>query len=569
MDNGAFGELYQVKINGLWGKTDIVFDLYKDCNILIGENGIGKTTALKILESVLDLNFIRMAKYKFDSIEFVFDTEEEVRFEYADFIIPSQMIEDAFYRVYNKRTHEQKLIRLKFKKMLEFLFESKLIGRFLSSIYTEAYTSEVVDAVSKYMPVDAVKPLKDELDICNPIEVEEDYCINVISYAQTTFIKSESARKVAEGIYSTPIFSDMVNKVKFYYGDESFVKYHYTDRTVDLTKAYKYTFWKCDSEAEIEELVSQCENSTLCECLEDKNLCYNGEFIEKLFDNEGQHDAFEILKAIKEKTGYFDINSIIKSEWHHFERIDDLNACMIEAAKRYLESIQKQKQYSKNEAIQLLNSADEKLLFTHKYYCFPVLAEESPFKTDLSRIINDALIYVENDMSDDYYLDCLRLLDSYISLADMIEGLAMSLRIRGTDSSAYESLVKEFIEDKDVLVTPAGLNLYLKEDNNDSACTVIMDHSWTLTVADESRKVPLGKLSSGESKILALAYFTLTSHGSILIMDEPELSTSIVWQETMLPIILDYGNFKSIVIATHSPYIVRDEVLKNYIEYLP
>lgn len=52
-------------------------------------------------------------------------------------------------------------------------------------------------------------------------------------------------------------------------------------------------------------------------------------------------------------------------------------------------------------------------------------------------------------------------------------------------------------------------------------------------------------------------------------MDEPELSTSIVWQETMLPVILDYGNFKSIVIATHSPYIVRDDVLKNYIEYLP
>ena len=182
MDNGAFGELYQVKINGLWGKTDIVFDLYKDCNILIGENGIGKTTALKILESVLDLNFIRMAKYKFDSIEFVFDTEEEVKFEYADFIVPAQIIEDAFYKVYNKRNQEQKLLRLKFKKMLEFLFESKLIGRFLSSVYTETYSSEVSDVVSKYMPVDAVKPLKNELEVCKPIEAEEGYTINVISY---------------------------------------------------------------------------------------------------------------------------------------------------------------------------------------------------------------------------------------------------------------------------------------------------------------------------------------------------------------------------------------------------
>lgn len=149
-------------------------------------------------------------------------------------------------------------------------------------------------------------------------------------------------------------------------------------------------------------------------------------------------------------------------------------------------------------------------------------------------------------MSDDYYIDCLRLLDSYVSLGDMIAGLALSLRIRGTDSSAYESLVKEFISDKYVFVTPAGLNLYLKDDSSKDSDFEMSD-VWAYSVADESLKVPLGKLSSGESKILALAYFTLTSNRSVLIMDEPELSTSIVWQEMMLPTILEYGNFKSIV----------------------
>lgn len=242
MEFEAYGELYQVKINGLWGKTDIVFDLYEECNVLIGENGIGKTTALKILESVLDLNFIRMAKYRFDSIEFVFDTEEEIKFDYADFIIPPQMIEDAFYRVYKKRNQEQKLLRLKFKKMLEYLFETKFIGNVLNSIYEEKYASEVVDIVSKYMPVELLKPLKNELEILKPIKDEDGYSINIISYAQTHFVRSKAAQKVAKGIYTPPIFSDMVNKVKFYYGDESFVKYHYTDRTIDPSKAYKYTF---------------------------------------------------------------------------------------------------------------------------------------------------------------------------------------------------------------------------------------------------------------------------------------------------------------------------------------
>ena len=580
MDNGAFGELYQVKINGLWGKTDIVFDLYKDCNILIGENGIGKTTALKILESVLDLNFIRMAKYNFDSIEFVFDTEEEIKFEYADFIVPAQMIEDAFYRVYKKRNQEQKLLRLKFKKMLEYLFKARLIGRVLNSIYTEAYTSEVIDAVSKYMSVDVIKPLKNELEILNPLNDEFGDSTNIISYAQTHFVKSKAAQKVAEGIYTEPVFSDMVNKVKFYYGDESFVKYHYTDKATNPNKAYKYTFWKCDSESEIEELLSQCEKSELCECLEDKNLCYNGRYIERLFEDDAEHNAFAILKAVKDKTGYFDINSIIKSDWHSFDEICDLNDTALEGAKKYFELIKNQKEYSKDEVSKLLNTFDDRLLGIHHHYCKPVLAEESPFKADLYKIINDVSLYAENNMSDDYYIDCLRLLDSYISIYKELFFACTELRVEFEDTSVYETLVKEFIEDKDVFVTPAGLNLYLKADtcDNDNAQKVYsnkFDKDFdefivkSLKFGREELKIPLGKLSSGENKILALAYFTLNSDASVLIMDEPELSTSIVWQEMMLPTILEYGNFKSIVIATHSPYIVRDESLKDYIEYLP
>ena len=47
-------EIMGIRINGLFGKTNISFDLSKDCTILIGENGIGKTTALKMLENILD-----------------------------------------------------------------------------------------------------------------------------------------------------------------------------------------------------------------------------------------------------------------------------------------------------------------------------------------------------------------------------------------------------------------------------------------------------------------------------------------------------------------------------------
>ena len=82
------------------------------------------------------------------------------------------MIEDAFCRVYNKRNQEQKFLRLKFKKMLNDLFETKMIGRVLNSIYTETYTSEVMDVVSRYMSVDVIKPLKDD-DFKFVFEIED------------------------------------------------------------------------------------------------------------------------------------------------------------------------------------------------------------------------------------------------------------------------------------------------------------------------------------------------------------------------------------------------------------
>ena len=56
--------------------------------------------------------------------------------------------------------------------MLDDLFETKMIGRVLNSIYTETYTSEVLDVVSRYMSVDVIKPLKDELEIFKPVEDE-------------------------------------------------------------------------------------------------------------------------------------------------------------------------------------------------------------------------------------------------------------------------------------------------------------------------------------------------------------------------------------------------------------
>ena len=43
----------RIEIKGLWGRFDVDWKLHSDVNILVGENGTGKSTILKLVESYL------------------------------------------------------------------------------------------------------------------------------------------------------------------------------------------------------------------------------------------------------------------------------------------------------------------------------------------------------------------------------------------------------------------------------------------------------------------------------------------------------------------------------------
>ena len=45
-----------IEIKGLWGRYDVDWQLHSDVNILVGENGTGKTTILKLASEMLGQN---------------------------------------------------------------------------------------------------------------------------------------------------------------------------------------------------------------------------------------------------------------------------------------------------------------------------------------------------------------------------------------------------------------------------------------------------------------------------------------------------------------------------------
>lgn len=74
--------------------------------------------------------------------------------------------------------------------------------------------------------------------------------------------------------------------------------------------------------------------------------------------------------------------------------------------------------------------------------------------------------------------------------------------------------------------------------------------------------LPLSCLSSGEQHELVLLHellFDVAAH-SLILIDEPELSLDVSWQEEMMRDLIDIARIADLdfVLATHSPYIAGE-----------
>lgn len=91
---------------------------------------------------------------------------------------------------------------------------------------------------------------------------------------------------------------------------------------------------------------------------------------------------------------------------------------------------------------------------------------------------------------------------------------------------------------------------------------VVVEHSGFHVVTADGMSLELEVLSSGEQQELLLLYEFLFRVGdnSIILIDEPELSLHVAWQEEFLNDLLvmaDLSRFR-VLIATHSPTVIGD-----------
>lgn len=87
------------------------------------------------------------------------------------------------------------------------------------------------------------------------------------------------------------------------------------------------------------------------------------------------------------------------------------------------------------------------------------------------------------------------------------------------------------------------------------------EDGYTFTTIDQ-KTLPSTKLSSGEQHELILLYELLfkVKPSSLILIDEPELSLHVAWQQQFLQDLTEITKLSSIdvLIATHSPQIIHD-----------
>lgn len=114
--------------------------------------------------------------------------------------------------------------------------------------------------------------------------------------------------------------------------------------------------------------------------------------------------------------------------------------------------------------------------------------------------------------------------------------------------NSFVQVCNEYLVNKRFVYNPMELTLeILIEDTN----------------FKEDKKIALSDLSSGEKQIVSLfskLYLDdIDNKKYIVIIDEPELSLSLFWQERLLPDIMKTNKCALLIAVTHSPFIFRNE----------
>jgi hypothetical protein len=121
----------------------------------------------------------------------------------------------------------------------------------------------------------------------------------------------------------------------------------------------------------------------------------------------------------------------------------------------------------------------------------------------------------------------------------------------------FVSLCNAYLTGKQLVYDDTHYKIFIRQGNSG------------ISKSADTEDLPMKALSSGEKQIVSLfSHMYLSGEQKFfVVIDEPELSLSVPWQERLLPDILRTERCSGLIAVTHSPFI-WDNDLEEYVHPL-
>ncbi|WP_291050590.1 MULTISPECIES: AAA family ATPase [unclassified Empedobacter] len=443
------------KIEKLFGYLDVDLKFDEKYKILIGENGLGKTTILNALYYLLEKKFEKLNDIVFDSIELTFDSKKIIKFNKIDLEFylngRNKNQENRFYELLGETLKKPDL------QSLNEIIYNKKYSDFEKRIEVVDYLNKInfkVKAPNKYI-YDNVKYFiveQKSADFNNILEILEKNVSSKILYFPT-YRRIES----------------QLNRLR----KDSIERFYWEDEIEDESEKF------------------------------DDNLKFGMDDVKDRINNLTEEIRSKSLVGFSKITG--DLLGHLSNEFKNY-RVKN--------------------RFDKNKLEIILNRV-----------------EDSINKEDKIKITQ----YIES--GDKSNKGLLYFIDKLIDLYNEQETLDLAIKNFAETCNNYLNF-KKFDYDE------SSISLKIVRENSDDI-------------------IELDQLSSGEKQIVSLfskIYLDLEKSFYILL-DEPELSLSIIWQSRLLPDIVKSNKCDFLFTVTHSPFIYDNDLedyaygLINYIKF--
>ncbi len=515
----------KIIIKKLNNSRDYEIDTDDKCNIFVGNNGCGKSTAMNIL-FYLSNNDMRLLNYCFDEIEICNDSQKiNKHIKYSD-LLPSI---DLYKELYSNG----KMIFCEDKEDedLSYIDYKNKYGH--NIFINDEEFNYFITCLKKY----------------------KDYDINL--YKKLFMLTNQYLFK-SDNIYSTASLKIDTKKDKFFQNYLLFmpssIKYSLLRNNVDVTcflKQLLYSYHVVYSNYESHSHLNGFINSNVQENI--PGLVFINQY-ESIIENDIENDEsrldyvsdfFEVndkslsfKEQLEEYKKYILSNKVLPNYWTNcspHEVQSEINIQNIlydllhdgQLIKDFInEYIQFVKEYQYCDSLK--HEYSEKVMLIYEYYIKPFISKGSLL--DYSNF---------NTFFDMYKYDMIyELVDRFGD--KIINYINESLK-------EMNNLIKEYFVDKTIFLTPKGVVISKNNDFKDD--------------------IKFEQLSVGEKRLLALIINCYYHENYLFLIDEPESSLSVVLQKRLLPDLLKSNN--NFLIATQSPYIVDDyDELYNYVTWI-